>query len=208
MRQSRSGYPAPERDLERVLRGHHEPHALPPRPASRRRGHSRALRAFNQQCRPQCEGAFCTATEAATACVTKGLTFSPISLNGEDKVVAPAGYTSEILIRWGDPLFLDPGTGFEFGAQSAAQQERQFGYNNDWMGFIPLAENRALLCVNHEYTNPELMFKGYSADAPTRDQVDYELAAHGFSVVHLERHWKRGWRYTMGAWHNRRITGT
>jgi secreted PhoX family phosphatase len=149
-----------------------------------------------------------TATEAATAGVTKGLTFSPISLNGEDKVVAPAGYTSEILIRWGDPLFLDPGTGFEFGAQSAAQQERQFGYNNDWMGFIPLAENRALLCVNHEYTNPELMFKGYSADAPTRDQVDYELAAHGFSVVHLERHWKRGWRYTMGAWHNRRITGT
>ncbi|WP_343385724.1 alkaline phosphatase PhoX [Candidatus Amarobacter glycogenicus] len=104
----------------------------------------------------------------------------------------------------GRPAFLDP-DGLEFGAQSLHSRSA-VGYR--WMGFIPLAENRALLCVNHEYTNPELMFKGYSADAPTRDQVDYELAAHGFSVVHLERHWKRGWRYTMGAWHNRRITGT
>ena len=64
------------------------------------------------------------------------------------------------------------------------------------------------MIANHEYTNPELMFPGYSADAPTREQVDYELAAHGASVVHIERHSSRGWRYTMGAWHNRRITGS
>jgi len=146
--------------------------------------------------------------QAASAGTTMGLTFNPIALNAEDRVIVPAGYKSEILIRWGDPLFHDPGTGFEFGTQTAAQQERQFGYNCDWMGFLPLTADRALLCVNHEYTNPELMFNGYDAAAPTKEQVDYELAAHGFSVIHLERHRTRGWRYTLGAWWNRRITGT
>ncbi len=143
--------------------------------------------------------------EEATG-TTKGLTFAPISLNGDDKITVPPGYKSEILIRWGDPMFTDAGTGFEFGTQTAAQQERQFGYNCDWIGFIPLTASRALLCANHEYTNPELMFPNYSADAPTKEQVDYELAAHGFSVLHIERHATRGWRYTMGAWANRRIT--
>lgn len=145
---------------------------------------------------------------AGAAAGPTGLGFTPIPLSTEDKIIVSPGYASEILIRWGDPLFLDPGTGFDFANKTAAQQARQFGYNNDYVGFIPLAENRALLIANHEYTNPELMFTGYSYDAPTKDQVDYELEAHGLSVVHLERHFKRGWRYTMGAWHNRRITGT
>ncbi|GIW19463.1 MAG: phosphatase [Tepidiforma sp.] len=137
-----------------------------------------------------------------------GLNFTPVKLDGSDRIIVPPGYKSEILIRWGDPLFLDPGTGFEFGKQTAAQQERQFGYNCDFLGFIPLAKDRALLIANHEYTNPELMFPGYDPENPTKEQVDYELAAHGVSVVHIERHKTRGWRYTLGAWHNRRLTGT
>lgn len=139
---------------------------------------------------------------------TTSLASKAIQLSTEDRVIVPDGYSSEILIRWGDPLFPDPDGGFDFANKTAAQQARQFGYNNDFLGFIPLAENRALLVANHEYTNPELMFAGYDAEAPTKDQVDYELAAHGVSVVHLERHFKRGWRYTLGAWHNRRISAT
>lgn len=146
--------------------------------------------------------------KAAAPTGTTGLTFTPVQLDGSDRIIVPQGYRSEILIRWGDPLFTDPGTGFEFGKQTAAQQERQFGYNCDYLGFIPLAPNRALLIANHEYTNPELMFPDYDAENPTREQVDYELAAHGVSIVHIERHPTRGWRYTLGAWHNRRITGT
>ncbi|GIW13718.1 MAG: phosphatase [Tepidiforma sp.] len=136
------------------------------------------------------------------------LTFTPVRLDDSDRIIVPPGYRHELLIRWGDPLFLDPDTGFDIDAQSASKQARQFGYNNDWLGFIPLAPNRALLIANHEYTNPELMFRGYDPENPTREQVDIELAAHGASVVHLERHPARGWRYTLGAWHNRRITGT
>ena len=50
--------------------------------------------------------------------------------------VAP-GYDADILIRWGDPLF--PGTGaFDPRRQSASDQARRFGYNNDFVGFVPL----------------------------------------------------------------------
>jgi uncharacterized protein len=58
-----------------------------------------------------------------------------------------------------------------------------------------------------EYTNPELMFAGYSADNPTKEQADIELAAHGMSVVQVR--WDGAkWVYDQAAGANRRITGT
>ena len=63
-----------------------------------------------------------------------------------------------MLIRWGDPVL--PGAPpFDPLKQTAAAQELQFGYNNDYLGFIPLSgPDHGLLVVNHEYTNEELMF--------------------------------------------------
>jgi uncharacterized protein len=65
------------------------------------------------------------------------------------------------------------------------------------------------LWANHEYTNPELMFRSYDADNPTREQVDIEMAAHGGSVVLIQRA-KRGrpFRYRPPSRYNRRITAT
>ena len=66
-----------------------------------------------------------------------------------------------VLLRWGDRLFADSPE-FDPTAQTAEAQRRQFGYNNDFVGFVPLegATDRGLLCVNHEYTNEHLMFPG------------------------------------------------
>ncbi|WP_148252794.1 PhoX family protein [Aidingimonas lacisalsi] len=123
------------------------------------------------------------------------------------------GYNADILIRWGDPLFAEAPT-FDPHDQSADAQERQFGYNNDYVGFVPLEGrfDHGLLVVNHEYTNEELMFPGlpgpldaHDFSGMTREMVEIEQAAHGVSVVEVKREAGR-WHYIQDGRHNRRIT--
>ena len=141
------------------------------------------------------------------------LAFTPIEPNNVDDVVLAEGYDDRILIAWGDPI--RPGAPeFDFDAQSPRAQARQFGYNNDYLAFFPLPWWSAnsfigLLWSNHEYTNPELMFRDYDEDNPTRDQVDIQLQAHGGSIVLIQRG-KRGgpFRYRPLSRYNRRITAT
>ena len=137
------------------------------------------------------------------------LNFRPIGPGNEDRVIVPPGYTHRVLLCWGDRLFADAPP-FDITVQSAEAQNLQFGYNNDFIGFLPLpfgsaGRDSGLLVVNHEYTNPELMFPEYNADAPTLAQVDVELAAHGLTVVELRRTGE--WSYMVASPYNRRITG-
>lgn len=63
--------------------------------------------------------------------------------------------------------------------------------------------------MNHEYTNPELMFVGWDPEGPLEAHertVAIELAAHGVSLVEIEEHGGT-WRPVIGS-RNRRITGT
>ncbi|HEY3502494.1 MAG TPA: PhoX family phosphatase [Actinocatenispora sp.] len=150
------------------------------------------------------------AASPATASVrpTHGLTFTPVPPNTVDDLSVPAGYDSAVLIGWGDEVV--PGApAFHIDRQSAWAQARQFGYNNDFVAVLPLAGDRALLVVNHEYTNEELMFRGYAGgETATAEQMRIAMAAHGFSVVEVERVRSTGqWRPVRhGARrHNRRL---
>lgn len=141
-----------------------------------------------------------------------GLAFQPISLDNQDRVLVAEGYESQVLIRWGDPLF-SGAPAFDLHAQTKASQEQRFGYNCDFVAFFPLPQHRShnsnqgLLSVNHEYTNPELMFPDYVLGNPTGSQVDVEIAAHGVTIVEVERHRRPGWQYNQRSRFNRRITG-
>jgi secreted PhoX family phosphatase len=127
--------------------------------------------------------------------------------------VAP-GYKADVLIRWGDPLFADA-PDFDPMNQSAAAQQKQFGYNNDFLGYFPIdgSAERGLLGVNHEYTNDELMFPGIAGLVTKEDPlayasrgiVDIEMAAHGGSVVEVVRE-NGQWRYVKDSPYNRRLT--
>ena len=124
------------------------------------------------------------------------------------KPVLPQNYTSTMLVRWGDPV-VKGAPAFDPKKLTKAAQEQQFGYNCDFVGFVPLKEGASdtgLLVVNHEYTNPELMWKGYKASKTTKDMVDVELAAHGVSVVEVQRGSNGAWKYLPDSKYNRRIT--
>lgn len=123
------------------------------------------------------------------------------------------GYRADILLRWGDPLFTDS-PAFDPLKQSAAAQLKQFGYNNDYIAFFPLDDSgdRALLCVNHEYTNEEIMFPGLARQDlicfpdMTAALVEIEMAAHGVSIVEIARGEDGRWRLVLDSKYNRRIS--
>ncbi len=139
-----------------------------------------------------------------------------------DTVIVPDGYRSQILLRWGDSLLagvpaLDPrgvASGSLLAPEAAAAQAAQFGYNCDGLGLFTLDSERLLLCVNHEYPSPALLFPGWveargarALGAFVREHpaaVAYMQAAVGLSVVEIER--DSAWRHRVGSSYNRRIT--
>ena len=126
--------------------------------------------------------------------------------------VAP-GHRADVLIRWGDKVLSDAAAFDPFNL-SADAQEKQFGYNNDFVAFLPLPRGsknstNGLLAVNHEYTNPELMFAGLTAlnaaGKMTREQADVEISAHGLSIIEIKKG-ANGWEPVEGSRLNRRIS--
>ena len=138
------------------------------------------------------------------------LTFEELPHGYDETHHVAKGHAAEILIRWGDPVTADA-PAFDPTKQSAAAQLKQFGYNADFVGFLPLpiGSNNAdhgLLCVNHEYTNAHLMFPNFQGkDRMTRAQVDVEMAAHGHAVVEVKKTGGK-WAVVKDSKYNRRLS--
>ena len=89
--------------------------------------------------------------DRVTAARSGPLTFKAIPPNKLDNLVVPNGYDSAVVMRLGDPVL--PGAPeLDITDQTAERQSQQFGYNNDFVGVLPLrgSDRRALLVVNHE----------------------------------------------------------
>ncbi len=125
------------------------------------------------------------------------------------------GYDADILIRWGDPMS-EGKAAFDPRTLTAEDQAQRFGYNNDYIAFFPLDERgtRGLLCVNHEYASPEVMFPGVGV-RPDRDDfakitevhVGVEMAAHGVTVFEVALEGGT-WKPVLSSKFNRRITAS
>jgi uncharacterized protein len=131
------------------------------------------------------------------------------SVLDEKDHVSP-GYKRDVLVRWGDPIFANAPE-FDPRAQTGAKQERQFGYNNDFMWFFPLPygstnSTRGLLHANHEYCNGNLMFPGIGERGnQTKEQCEVEMAAHGLSVVEIAKT-NGKWAVVKDSRYNRRLS--
>lgn len=158
------------------------------------------------------------AEEAAKGPSTLTFTQAPHEI-GEGHQVAP-GYNADILIRWGDKV-VEGAPPFDPLNQTGAAQEKQFGYNCDYIGYQPLplgsnSSDHGLLGINHEYTSPELMFANWygppeagktepTERGTTPEETQVELAAHGHSIIEVKK--EQGvWRVVENSPYARRIT--
>jgi secreted PhoX family phosphatase len=147
---------------------------------------------------------------------TPSFRFPELKAGSDETHHVAEGYRAEVLIRWGDKVLGDA-PAFDVQNQSAAAQAKQFGYNNDFIGYIPLARHphgwgwghdsndRGLLVVNHEYTDAQLMFPVSSPR--TQALVDIEMAAHGGSVLEVRKDAGK-WSVVDNSSYARRITAT
>jgi secreted PhoX family phosphatase len=153
------------------------------------------------------------APRQAAASGTQRYNFTELQWGNDTMHHVAEGYDAEILLRWGDPITADAPE-FDVMNQTAAAQLQQFGYNNDYVGFTALntTGTRGLLCVNHEYTNEEVMFPGLGRQdraafaGMTPELIDIEMAAHGGTVVEIEKETTGEWRLERNSKYNRRIT--
>lgn len=78
-----------------------------------------------------------------------------------------------------------------------------FGDNNDGMSFFPLSKDRAILAINNEYINPEIMFKHQGKNLSLED-ILYEQANLGVSIFEIKKE-KDQWSVVLDSKYNRRI---
>lgn len=151
--------------------------------------------------------------QAAAAGHAGRYNFEELTWGNDETHHIAEGYNADVLLRWGDPITADAPE-FDVMNQTAEAQLKQFGYNNDYVGFTALNDEgtRGLLCVNHEYTNEEVMFPGLgrqdNADfaGMTKELIDIEMAAHGGTVVEIAQGDDGKWALVRDSKYNRRIT--
>jgi secreted PhoX family phosphatase len=145
------------------------------------------------------------------------LGFTAVAPSTDDAVHVPPGYVAEVLIPWGTPLV--GGVAWQAdGSNTAADQERQVGFNHDGIHYFPLdrgrrGSERGLLVLNHEYTDANQIYSAaqgsaITPDAAGRAKVAEALAGHGVTVVEIRRDRDGRWSHVVGSRYNRRITGT
>ena len=157
---------------------------------------------------------------AESASSTPSFPFEEVTAGVDDRHYVAEGHAADILIRWGDPVL--PGAPpFDPHHQTKEGQAKQFGYNNDYLGYFPLPgavvpAEHGLLCVNHEYTNEELMFPGLGRQDAlgggtaafakmTAEIAAVEMMAHGGSVLELRKR-EGKWEVVPNSRYARRIT--
>jgi secreted PhoX family phosphatase len=145
---------------------------------------------------------------------TSSFAFEEIEAGVDETHHVAPGHRAQVLLRWGDPVLADAPE-FDPYNQTAEAQAKQFGYNNDYVGFFPLegSSEHGLLAINHEFTNEELMFPGMVRQDTkeeafarmTPELVAIEMAAHGCTIVEVRRG-AEAWEVVRDSPYNRRLT--
>ncbi|KRE16912.1 dTDP-glucose 4,6-dehydratase [Bosea sp. Root381] len=158
-----------------------------------------------------------TADEARAQGAASAFSFKEVEAGVDADHHVAEGYEAQVLLRWGDPITADA-PAFDPAKQTPEAQAKQFGYNNDFVGYLPMPgaadpSAHGVLFVNHEYTNPHLMFPGVVEvkdgkpvmKNATLERFRIEAMAHGATVAEIRRT-DGTWALVQGSRYNRRIT--
>ena len=124
------------------------------------------------------------------------------------------GYKAEVVAAWGDPMKAGQAA-FDRATNTAATQAERFGYNCDFIAYMPLPRgsqnsDNGLLCVNNEYVSFNVMFDEMPDDDEgakrmSAEQVALCNAAIGHTIVEVKR--EGGvWAVVQDSPLNRRLT--
>ena len=140
--------------------------------------------------------------------------FEGIPIQTDGTIHVPEGYSWDILVRWGDPLFSDaPAFDPETGIPTEGS-DRVFGENTDGMELFSV-DGREVLVVNSEYTNNDINLVGQPTENQEEQEDDVMPASaedvlrlqnfQGVTVMEIEEG-AEGWSVVVDSPLNRRIT--
>ncbi|HWP19093.1 MAG TPA: PhoX family phosphatase [Burkholderiaceae bacterium] len=150
----------------------------------------------------------CATTSGAASAGRGRLGFTPVPVSRDDTLVVPPGYVAQVIASWGEPVGIagrmPPFRGD--ASNSAEEQAVQMGMHHDGIHYYPLeGSRRGLLAMNHEYTDDGLLHPG-GMEPWTAEKVRKSQAAHGVSVIEVERLADGRWQMVRPSRHARRIT--
>jgi len=146
------------------------------------------------------------------------LGFDAIPVTRSDTVTVPKGYRVQAFIPWGTPILGNYPAYKADGSNTGLDQEQQVGSHHDGMHYFPIdykaggySSKEGLLCVNHEYIDPDVINPNgmtiVDKKRANADEVRKEIAAHGVSIVHIKlNETTKNWEVVPGSRFNRRIT--
>ena len=149
-------------------------------------------------------GGLTALTATDTKAAADRFAFDAVAASTADTLTVPAGYSAEVLIRWGDPLWSDAPPFDPVSRGTAASQARAFGDNTDGMDIFQ-HRGHSVLVANNEYANPGTLWGNDSGKPLTADDIAKSMMAHGVSVVELAYD-DGAWRIVQDSPYNRRIT--
>jgi secreted PhoX family phosphatase len=157
-------------------------------------------------------GSAMTACGGNSAPAAGSIGFKAVATSSSDAIVVPEGYTADVMYRWGDPITATAPAFKGDASETWREQEVQAGDNHDGINFFPFpgtdGSSRGILAMNHEYINAEYIHDVANFNKPEiADNTKKQLAAHGVSVIEVQRNAAGKWEYVKNSSYNRRITG-
>lgn len=142
-------------------------------------------------------------TSLTTPAAASRFGFEAVPTSTADTVIVPEGYSWQVLVRWGDPLW-SKGKAFDQNSRgTATSQALSFGDNNDGMALFAHGD-KSVLAVNNEYINRAHIFGNEDGKPMDDDAVKKGMAAHGVSVFEIDQT-VDGWQVVKDSDFNRRI---